>query len=140
MLCTHSLPSRKGCAGAVAKWSGSGLQIRYTSVRIRSAPQAAPEGAAPARIGVRAAPARAVRALGHWFLGGAGLPATILKWIGERALGHPTDHPGGVGIRHDRGAMIPARQCGSFAYATHAFKMAVRRSSTSNGFPRDRKS
>ena len=24
--------------GAVAKWSGSGLQIRYTSVRIRSAP------------------------------------------------------------------------------------------------------
>jgi integrase len=28
----------KNTIGAVAKWSGSGLQIRYTSVRIRSAP------------------------------------------------------------------------------------------------------
>ena len=35
-------------SGAVAKWSGSGLQIRYTSVRIRSAP--------PRRIPARCAP------------------------------------------------------------------------------------
>jgi hypothetical protein len=43
-------------SGAVAKWSGSGLQIRYTSVRIRSAPPTASDDPALAGASPRVIP------------------------------------------------------------------------------------